>query len=62
MEKQKDFYIKKGIDSQPEKNLSEDGCCRSNVELQDFMAAKLKVNFLFLLRVVLLVSEVILSA
>ena len=43
VEKQKDFSDQKCNDSQPEKCLS--GGCWRRTKLQNFMAAKLKVNF-----------------
>ena len=63
MEKQKDFSDQKCIDLQPEKSLSGDDWCRTK-QLQNFMAAKLKVNFFVLHRprVALLVLQVTLSA
>ena len=44
VEKQKDFSDQKCIDWQPEKSLSGDDWCRTK-QLQNFMAAKLKVNW-----------------
>ena len=59
--RKKDFSIQKRIDSQSEK--SGDGWCRTkHNRLQNFTAAKLKVNFFVLLRVALVVSQVTLSA
>ena len=52
VEKQKDFSIQKCIDSQPEKSLSRRTAdVVRSIELQNFMAAKLKGNFFVLLRV-----------
>ena len=51
VKKHKDFSIQKCIDSQPEKGLSGDGWCRRKHRVtENFMAAKLKVNFFALLR------------
>ena len=56
MGKQKDFSILKCIDSQPEKSLSGDECVTRSLELQNFIAAKLKGNFFVLVRIASLVS------
>ena len=62
-EKQKDFFIQKCIDSQPEKSLVGMAGVARSIELQNFMAAvKLKVNFFVLLWIALLASQVTLSA
>ena len=62
VEKQKDFSDQKCIDSQPKKFwVGTAGVARS-IEWQNFMAAKLKVNFFASLRVALLVLQVNLPA
>ena len=55
VEKQNDFSDQKCNDSQPEKSLRGDGWCRT--KLQNFIPAKLKVNFFVLIRIALLVLQ-----
>ena len=64
VEKQKDFSDHECIDSQPEKNkqLVRTAGVTRGIELQNFMAAKQKVNFFVLLRVALLELQVTSSA
>ena len=63
VEEQNDFSVQKCIYSQPVKKVSVGtaGVTRS-IELQNFMAAKLKGNFFVLLGVVLLVLQLTLWA